>query len=157
MLKIKLSRQGGNHVKVNVVWKGQRKFAATGESGHSVLMDASIEAGGEGKGVKPTEMVLMGVAGCSGIDIVMILEKMREKVSRFAIEVDGERADTEPKRFTTIKVTYKLEGEMRPVSVEKAIRLSLDKYCSVSNSMNARFAFAYEVNGIRYPETGFMA
>lgn len=144
-------------MKVTVNWEGKRKFSAMGESGYSAVMDASVEAGGEGKGIKPTEMVLMGLAGCSGIDIVMILEKMRETVDSFATEVDGIRAETEPRRFTEIALTFRLTGEMKPANVERAIHLSLDKYCSVSNSLNAKLTFAYEINGVRYPESGYFA
>lgn len=142
-------------MKVNVEWQGRRKFYAIGESAHSVIMDANVEAGGEGNGIKPTEMLLMGLAGCSGIDIVMILEKMRQTVTSFTTEVEGVRAATEPRKFTDIALVFKLTGEINPANVERAIRLSMEKYCSVSNSLNARFTFAYEVNGVRYPEAGF--
>ena len=141
---------------VNAKWQGQMKFTAKGESEHEVLMDAGVAAGGEGKGPKPVEMVLMGLAGCSGIDVVNILAKMRETISSFDIEVDSDRSEIEPKRFTAIRLIFKLEGEMRPASIERAIRLSLDKYCSVSNSLNAEFLFAYTLNGQRYPQAGYM-
>lgn len=141
---------------VNVTWNGRMNFTGVNDDGHSAAMDASVAAGGEGKGVKPTEMVLMGVAGCSGIDIVLILGKMREQITDFAVDVEGGRRDTEPRSFTDIRLVYKLTGELKPASVERAIRLSLEKYCSVSNSLTAKFAFAYEINGVRYPETEFL-
>lgn len=144
-------------MQVDVKWQGKLQFAGTGEAGHTVLMEASPEAGGEGAGTKPTELVLMAVAGCSGIDIINILTKMREKVTDFTISVDGDRRDEPPQRFTALRVTYRVQGEVKPASVERAIRLSLDKYCSVANSINASITFAFEVNGARYPERGFTA
>ncbi len=144
-------------MKINAVWEGRMKFTATGESGHSVLMDASLEAGGEGRGPKPVEMVLMGLAACSGIDVVNILTKMRENIDGFSMEVDADRNATEPRRFTAIRLLFRLTGNIKPGSAERAIRLSLEKYCSVSNSLNAEFSFAYQVNDERYPATGFFA
>ena len=138
-------------MKTKSVWEGRMKFSHVGDSGHSVLTDASPEFGGEGKGSKPTELVLMGLSGCSGFDVTTMLTKMREKVTRFQIEVDADRNVAEPKRFTALRLLYRLEGEIKPANVEKAIRLSLDKYCSVSNSLNAEICFAYEVNGVRFP------
>ena len=127
------------------------KFSHVGDSGHCILTDAHPDFGGEGKGAKPTELILMGLSGCSGFDVVTILAKMREKVTSFEVESDAERNAVEPKRFTTIRLLYRLEGDVKPASVEKAIRLSLDKYCSVSNSLNATISFAYEINGARFP------
>lgn len=147
----------GDSVQVDVKWQGKTQFAGTGETGHTILMEAGPDAGGEGAGTKPTELVLMAVAGCSGIDIINILTKMREKVEDFTITVDGDRRDEPPQRFTAIRVTYRLRGEVKPASVERAIRLSLDKYCSVANSITASITFAFEVNGVRYPERGFTA
>lgn len=144
-------------MQVDVKWQGKLQFAGTGETGHTVQMDAGPEAGGEGNGAKPTELVLMALAGCSGIDIINILTKMREKVTAFTISVDGDRRDEPPQRFTALRVTYSVQGEVKPASVERAIRLSLDKYCSVANSINAALTFAFEVNGTRYPEHGFTA
>lgn len=143
-------------MKINAVWEGQHKFLATGETGFSVLMDTGVVDGGEGKGPKPLELPLMGLAGCSGVDVVAILKKMREPLDSLKIEIDSDRNSTEPKRFTAIRLLFKVEGEVKPASLEKAINLSLEKYCSVSNSLNARITYAYEVNGQRYPQEGYL-
>lgn len=143
-------------MKIQAVWEGQHKFLATGETGYSVLMDTSVEHGGEGKGPKPLELPLMGLAGCSGVDVVVILNKMRETVTSLKIEVDSDRNPTEPKRFTAIRLLFQVEGEVKPASMEKAICLSLEKYCSVSNSLNAKITYAYELNGQRYPQEGYL-
>lgn len=143
-------------MKIQATWEGQLKFSAIGETGYSILMDASPEFGGEGKGPKPLELPLMGLAGCSGIDVINILTKMREQPASFRIEVDSDRNPTEPKRFTAIRLLFILEGEVKVASIEKAIILSLEKYCSVSNSLNAQMLYAYEINGKRYPQEGFI-
>ncbi len=143
-------------MKINAVWEGQHKFLATGETGFSVLMDTGVTDGGEGKGPKPLELPLMGLAGCSGVDVVAILKKMREPMKSLKIEIDSERNPTEPKRFTSIRLLFQVEGEVKPTSLEKAISLSLEKYCSVSNSLNAKITYAYEVNGQRYPQEGYL-
>ncbi len=143
-------------MKVEAVWEGNFQFKATGETGYSVRMDTGVDNGGEGKGFKPTELPLMGLAGCSGVDIVLILKKMRETVTAFKLAVDADRNATEPKRYTAIRLLFTVDGEVKPASVKKAIDLSLEKYCSVSNSLNADITYAYEVNGQRFPQEGYI-
>jgi putative redox protein len=143
-------------VRIKALWEGQMKFTATGEANHAILMNGNAEAGVTEMGIKPTEMVLMGLAGCCGIDVVHILGKMRDTVEKFTVEVDGVRNESEPRRFTLIRVIFNLQGAMKSSNVERAIRLSFEKYCSVSNSLNAEISFAYTVNGERYPTVGFM-
>jgi putative redox protein len=138
-------------MKVQVHWHGKRKFEATGDSGHSVIMDAKQEVGGEDAGARPMELLLMGLGGCTGIDIVMILEKGRLTVEEFRLEIDGERAEEMPQRFTNIHMHYILKGpDLTPEKVERAILLSKDKYCSASASLNAKIRTTYEVNGVQY-------
>ncbi|MDR3563744.1 MAG: OsmC family protein [Negativicutes bacterium] len=144
-------------MKTQIEWQGKMRFSAVGDSGHAVVMDAGVESGGEGQGARPTELLLNALAGCSGIDIVLILGKMRETPSAFSLEVEGERRETEPKSFTRIMVTYKVEGGVKAASLERAIRLSLEKYCSVSNSLRAEVHFAYILNGNRFPEADYLA
>jgi putative redox protein len=98
----------------------------------------------------------MAVGGCTGINVAKILEKMREPFTALAVEVDADRATTDPKKFTVIRLTFKFAGEVKPANAERAVRLTLDTYCSVANSLSASFAFACEVNGARYPEKGFI-
>lgn len=136
---------------VKIDWQGKRKFEAIGGSGHPVTMDAKAEVGGEDTGPRPMELLLMGIGGCTGIDIVMILEKGRLTVEEFSMELNGERAEEMPQRFTGIHMHYVLKGpDLTQEKVERAIILSKDKYCSASASINAEIRVTYEVNGTRY-------
>ncbi len=113
---------------------GRMAFTATaGDSGHTVLMDASPAVGGENKGPRPMELLLMGLGGCTSIDVVMILEKARQKIDNCKVEIRAERADTEPKVFTDIHVHFIVSGEaLSEDRVARAIELSAEKYCSAS-------------------------
>jgi len=144
-------------MKTKSSWEGRLQFSHIGESGHTLITDASPEMGGGGKGAKPVELILMGLSGCSGYDVITILNKMRETVNKFEIENEADRNSEEPKRFVAFRLLYRIEGEVKAQNVEKAIRLSLEKYCSVSNSLNAEITFAYEINGTRFPSSGHLA
>ena len=105
-------------------------------------MDSSESA----SGATPMEMVLMGVAGCTGIDVVLILQKKRLDLQRFEILVDAEQSKEWPKRFTKIHLEYLIYGEgINPPAVEQAIKLSTDKYCSAMASLNAEFSHSYRI------------
>lgn len=111
-------------------------FKATNETGNSIEMDGSPDIGGENKGVRPMELLLMGVAGCSTIDIVMILKKMRQELMDIDVKVDGEKEKAETYSFyKTIHAHYILTGNVDPKKAEKAIALSIEKYCSVSKAL----------------------
>ena len=137
-------------MKAKISWQDKVHFKSLVGSGHTVVMDGSPDIGGENKGARPTELLLSGVGGCSGIDLVTILEKMRQKISTLDIEVTGIRNDDTPKRFTDIHVNFILTGDIDPEKVEKAVQLSMEKYCSVSLSLNSNITYSYEVNGIKY-------
>lgn len=137
-------------MKVNVTWQGNMLFETDTPSGHTVTMDAAPEVGGENKGPRPTEMVLSAAGTCSAIDIVDILRKMRLNVEEFAMEIQGERAEDHPRRFTKVHMHYVLKGDLPVEKVRRAVQLSVDKYCSVSNSLNARITSSFEINGKRY-------
>jgi putative redox protein len=137
-------------MKTEVVWNQKMSFTAKGDSGHEVRMDASPEIGGENTGARPMELILHGLGGCTGIDIIMILEKMRLKVESFRIEIDGARAEEPPKRYTEIQIHYLLVGALPADKVRKAIELSEEKYCSASNSLNAKISSCFSINGQRY-------
>ena len=120
-------------MKAKVTWLDGRAFVGESASGHAVVMDGAPEAGGRNTGVRPMEMMLLGLGGCTAFDVVMILEKGREKVTSCEIELEAERADAEPKVFTHVKLIYKLKGKnLKPASVERAIKLSEEKYCSAT-------------------------
>ncbi|MFC7420305.1 OsmC family protein [Iodobacter arcticus] len=120
-------------MKVRVKWVEEVSFLAQSESGHAVLMDGPPEGGGRNLGPRPMEMVLMGTAGCSAYDVIHILKKGRADVRDCVVDVDAERADTEPKVFTKIHLHYTVTGkDLKPEQVERAIKLSAEKYCSAS-------------------------
>lgn len=120
-------------MKVRIQWLDGRAFVGESGSGHAVVMDGSPEAGGRNIGIRPMEMLLLGLGGCTAFDVVMILEKGREAVTACDVELDGERATTEPKVFTNVKLVYKLKGRnLKPAAVERAIKLSTEKYCSAT-------------------------
>ena len=109
------------------------QFVGSADSGHGVVMDAAAEIGGRNSGIRPMEMLLVGMGGCTAIDVVMILRKGRETVTDCLVELSAERAATEPKVFTRIHVHYKVSGRgLTAAKVERAIKLSKEKYCSAS-------------------------
>ncbi|MGC9386812.1 MAG: OsmC family protein [Hydrogenovibrio sp.] len=119
-----------------VTWQGGMAFEGTTQSGHSVLMDAAPEVGGENKGARPMEMVLLGLGGCTSIDVMMMLQKSQQEVTDCQVEIASERSDTIPKVFTKIHVHFKVSGrDLNPKKVERAVNLSAEKYCSVSKML----------------------
>jgi putative redox protein len=120
-------------MKAKITWINGRAFMAESGSGHAVVIDGAPEAGGRNLGPRPMEMLLMGLGSCTAFDVVMILEKSREKVTGCEIVLDGERATEDPKVYTKVKMTYTLKGhDLKPAVVERAIKLSSEKYCSAS-------------------------
>lgn len=138
---------------VNINWTGQMAFSGITVSGHEIKMDASEAVGGQNSGARPMEILLNAVAGCTGIDIILILKKMRLEPSKFNMEISGNRAEEEPKRFTNIHIHYALEGELPEDKVVRAIQLSKKKYCSVSHTLNAEITASYSINGIKGEKT----
>ncbi|MCA3572802.1 MAG: OsmC family protein [Aestuariivirga sp.] len=120
-------------MKARVQWLDGRAFVGETGSGHAVVMDGAPESGGRNIGVRPMEMLLLGLGGCTAFDIVMILERMREKVTGLDITLDGERATEDPKVYTRVKLVYKVTGrKLKPANVERAVNLSAEKYCSAT-------------------------
>jgi len=108
-------------------------FAAESGSGHAIVVDGSPDAGGRNVGARPMELVLMGTGACSAIDVVLILRKARQAIDDCVVELEAERAESDPKVFTRIRMHYVVSGKgLKPAQVERAIRLSKDKYCSAS-------------------------
>lgn len=132
---------------VESTWQGKRHFKSIGPSGRTVDMDASTASGGDDAGNRPMELVLMGLTGCTGIDIAMILERMREPLESLTIRADGKRREEHPQAFTEIHLTYEITGDVAPAKAWRAIRLSEEKYCSASASLSARIVPALLLNG----------
>ena len=117
-------------------WAGGAKFEGTGAFGHKIVTDVARSAGGEEAGFKPTELLLYAVAGCTGVDVVRILEKQKQKLTSLEIEVVAHQSDDYPKPFHTVEVTYLARGEnLDEKKLAKAIELSEGKYCVVSQSL----------------------
>jgi putative redox protein len=110
---------------------------AKNEQGVIVHMDGSPEIGGEDLGARPMQLVLMALGGCTSMDMLSMLKKMREEVKGYKVTVDAERATEHPMVFTKIHIHYSLEGNLKKENVEKAINLSMDKYCSVTHMLNS--------------------
>ncbi len=117
---------------VRVKWNGKRRFVGWDEAGHGVVMDATPEHKGDGSGPRPLELVLYALGGCTGIDIVSILEKQRQDVVDFELDITAEQREEPPRLYRHITIEYIITGrELKPSMVERAIKLSEEKYCSV--------------------------
>lgn len=118
---------------MKTIWKGDMAFEADLD-GQKVLMDAAKDNGGQDSGPRPKPLILAALTGCSGMDVISILKKMREPCTWFELKVDAESSQDHPKRYTTIKLTYqfKKSDALNPGNVEKACQLSQEKYCGVN-------------------------
>lgn len=120
-------------MKTTIRWAGEACFIAESESGHKVKMDGPPDFGGQNKGPRPMEMLLMGMGGCTSFDVMLILKKSRQDVRDCVVEILAERAETDPKVFTKIHIKFIVTGKnLDPTRVERAVKLSEDKYCSAS-------------------------
>lgn len=116
-----------------VTYRGKMVFEGTSGSGHQVVMDSSPESGGENQGIRPMETVLVGLGGCTGMDVVSILNKMRVPLESFDMEILGKRADEHPKVYEWVTIRYRFRcDEEQAEKVVRAVSLSQEKYCSVS-------------------------
>ena len=120
-------------MKARIKWVEHMTFVGESGSGHSVVMDGAPENGGRDLGIRPMEMLLLGLGGCTAFDVVMILGKARQAVSDCVVEIEAARADTEPKVFTKIHVHFVVTGQdLADKHVARAVELSAEKYCSAS-------------------------
>ncbi|MFZ2524948.1 MAG: OsmC family protein, partial [Candidatus Ferrigenium altingense] len=128
----------------------QVSFLGETESSHAVLMDGSPAAGGRNLGPRPMEMLLLGAGGCTSFDVMSILKKSRQAVSGCYVELDAKRAETDPKVFTKIHMHFVVTGkDIKPEAVEKAIKLSAEKYCSASIMLGATAAITHDFEVIQ--------
>jgi putative redox protein len=120
-------------MKARIKWVQDMMFVGEAGSGHAVVMDGAPEAGGRNLGIRPMEMLLVGMGGCSAFDVVLILKRGRQPVTDCVVELSADRAETDPKVFTRIHAHYVVTGRgLDPAKVERAIALSAEKYCSAS-------------------------
>lgn len=128
----------------SVVWNRGLQFVGTSGSNHAIVVDASTEGGGYGAGPSNTELVLIALCACTGMDVVSILKKKRLRLEDMEISAEGEVKEEPPKHFTKIHITYRVWGEVPERAIEEAIRLSQEKYCTVSLSLKGRADVTYE-------------
>ena len=127
-------------------WQEGLQFEGEMPAGQSITMDASVEEGGDDKGPRPVELLLMSLAGCTGMDVLAILRKKRQKVSSFQVKVLGERREKPPKLFKTLRVIYEVTGqEVQLQAVQQAVHLSERKYCSVAAMIRRTVPITSEV------------
>ena len=120
-------------------------FVGESDSGHSIVMDGAPDAGGRNLGVRPMEMLLLGLGGCTAFDVVSILHKSRQQISDCEVEIEAERADEIPKIFTHIHVHFIVSGRgLDEKKVSKAVSLSADKYCSASRMLEKAASITHD-------------
>jgi len=137
-------------MKARVKWVEQVSFLGETESNHAVLMDGSPAVGGRNLGPRPMEMLLLGAGGCTSFDVISILKKSRQLVSDCYVELEAERAETDPKVFSKIHMHFVVKGKnIKPEVVEKAIKLSADKYCSASIMLGATAEMSHDFEVIQ--------
>ncbi|MFO1424261.1 MAG: OsmC family protein [Candidatus Competibacteraceae bacterium] len=135
-------------MKTHVTWLKDMIYVAQSPSGHAVVMDGPPELGGHNLGPRPMEMLLMGLGGCTAIDVVNILRKSRQDLHDCEVQLEAQRADSDPKVFTEIHVHFILSGKnLSAKHVERAIQLSAEKYCSASIMLGqtARITHTFEI------------
>jgi putative redox protein len=134
-------------MKARIKWLQDVAFVGEAGSGHAVVMDGAPDAGGRNIGFRPMEMLLIGLGGCSAFDVMTILKRGREKVTDCVVEMDADRAATDPKVFTNIRMRYIVTGQaLDPKKVERAVNLSAEKYCSASAIMSKTAQITHTVD-----------
>lgn len=132
-------------MKTRVKWVQDMTFLAETGTGHAVVMDGAPEAGGRNLGPRPMEMLLVGLGGCSAFDVVLILKRGRAAITDCVVEIDAERAETDPKVFTRINMHFIVTGkQLDPSKVERAVKLSAEKYCSAAAMLSATATITHD-------------
>jgi putative redox protein len=142
-------------MKARIKWLDHMSFVGESGSGHSIVMDASPDDGGRNLGVRPMETVLLGLGGCTAIDVMMILQKARQQVEDCILEISAERAAEVPKVFTKIHLHYRVKGrDLSAKQVERAINLSAEKYCSVTKMLEKTAQITHDFELLGTPVDG---
>ena len=133
---------------VNTTWKGNMKFDSL-VSGHHVIMDAAVAGNGEDTGPRPKELMLTALAGCTGMDVVSILKKMRVELDDFNVNIEADVTEEHPKHYTSMHIIYAFTGKDLPLDkLEKAVKLSQDQYCGVSYMYKKAMDITFEIKVI---------
>ncbi len=134
--------------RAKVTFVNGMQFVGSADSGHAVVMDALSSVGGNNTGSRPMELLLIALGGCTGMDVISILRKKKQNVSRLELNVTGEQAEDHPRMYTTIHIEYVLTGkDISDKAVKRAVELSLEKYCSVGATLDkaAKITHSYRV------------
>jgi putative redox protein len=135
-------------VKAKVVYVKGLQFVGESETGHAIVMDGNREFGGEDTGPRPMELLLLGLGGCTGMDVVSILKKKKQELEGLEIVIEGKKAEEHPKRFTDITIEFRLKGKnLSEEAVKRAVELSMEKYCSVKATLEGKtnVSFKYSI------------
>lgn len=136
----------------SVTWTDAMAMTARSGSGHEILFDAEPRVGGHETGARPKEVTLLSLGGCSGMDVISIMNKMQVPYRSFRIDLEADTAEGHPSVFTEVRLVYRTEGEgVQREKVDRAIQLSQERYCGVTHMLNktARFVVISDVNGER--------
>jgi putative redox protein len=145
-------------MKVRIKWTEGVAFVAESGSGHAVVADGAPEAGGRNVGMRPMELMLAGAAACTAFDVVWILKRARQAVTDCVVEADAERAPAEPKIFTRIHLRYAVAGRgLDARQVERAVKLSKEKYCSATIMLAKTAEITYDVRIVEGDRVGEVA
>ena len=132
-------------MKARVKWVENALFVAESSSGHSITIDGAPEVGGRDLGIRPMEAVLLGLGGCTAIDVVRMLKKGRQAINDYVIEIEAKRADSIPKVFTHIHLVYRIKGsDLSERQVARVVSLSAEKYCSVTMMLSTAVEITHE-------------
>ncbi len=130
---------------IKAFWLNDLAFEADVD-GHKIYMDTAVEHGGKNMGPRPKLLMMVALAGCTGMDVAAILKKMREEVESLTVEVEGDVSEEHPKKFMGMKVIYRVKGKgVNLKNVEKAVTLSSTKYCGVSANYSKDFPISHEI------------
>jgi putative redox protein len=135
-------------MKAKVVYVKGLQFVGESETGHAIVMDGNREFGGEDTGPRPMELLLLGLGGCTGMDVVSILKKKKQELEGLEIVIEGKKAEEHPKRFTDITIEFRLKGKnLSEEAVKRAVELSMEKYCSVKATLEEKtnVSFKYSI------------
>ena len=130
--------------KMTATWAGGLRFVYTSASGHGLMTDAPVESGGQGTAASPMELVLLGLIGCTGVDVTSILAKMKEPLMGLEVSAEYERAAEHPKVYTRIHLKYTVKGSVSEKKLQRAISLSENTYCSVSAMLGKSVEITHE-------------
>jgi putative redox protein len=130
---------------IKATWLNDLSFEVEMD-GHKIYLDTSIEHGGKNIGPRPKPLMMVALAGCTGMDVVAILQKMRVDIESMTVEVEGDLSEDHPKKFLGMKVIFRIKGkDVSRISVEKAVNLSKTKYCGVSANYSKAFSIDHEI------------